>query len=115
MYHLTSHSCGDTVWQGYSEGGLSDEEVCAQMSTVLFAGSDTTSTTLSRALHMLALNPHCQDRLREELERAEVVQELLYGVADEPVYNAIDALPYLDAVCRESLRLYAPVTHLFRE
>ncbi|VDC04672.1 unnamed protein product [Peniophora sp. CBMAI 1063] len=97
------------LWQGYSEGGLTDEEVCAQMSTVLFAGSDTTSTTLSRALHMLALNPHCQDRLREELERAEVVQELLHGVADEPVYNAIDALPYLDAVCRETIRECTPL------
>ena len=79
------------------------------MSTVLFAGSDTTSTTLARALHMLALNPHCQDRLRDELERAEVVQELLYGVADEPVYNAIDALPYLDAVCRETIRECTPL------
>ena len=65
------------------------------------AGVDTTSNALSRVLHLLAQNESIQVKLRTELHAAQDQ----YG-RDIP-YDELGALPYLDAVCRETLRLYA--------
>ncbi|KAI0052745.1 cytochrome P450 [Auriscalpium vulgare] len=89
---------------------LSDEELIAQMGTLIFAGHDTTSVALCRTLHVLALNLEQQERLREELLRA---PRSAHGDEDLS-YNQLSALPYLDAVCKETLRLYSPVTQLHR-
>ena len=64
----------------------------------LVAGTDTTSTTLSRILHLLALHPDAQDRLRKELIEAHEDNE-------ELTYDQLISLPFLEAVCRETLRL----------
>ena len=71
-------------------------------STFILAGMDTTSNALSRILHLLAQNPSVQDRLRAELNAATAG-----GTADLD-YDGLMSLPYLDAVCRETLRVYAP-------
>ncbi|EJF55944.1 cytochrome P450 [Dichomitus squalens LYAD-421 SS1] len=86
-----------------AEDRLPDKEVLAQMGTFILAGVDTTSNVLSRVLHLLSQNQDVQDKLRVELHAA---QEQ-YG-RDIP-YDELGALPYLDAVCRETLRLWAPV------
>jgi cytochrome P450 len=46
---------------------MDDEEIMHQISTVLFAGHETTGTALMWALHQLANNPEIQERLREEI------------------------------------------------
>ncbi|PIL34523.1 cytochrome P450 [Ganoderma sinense ZZ0214-1] len=90
-----------------SEGErLSDEELIAQMSTFTLAGMDTTSNALSRILHVLAQHPDAQEKLRAELVEAQGGPD---GDADMS-YDALDKLPYLDAVCRETLRVFAPVS-----
>ncbi|VDB84948.1 unnamed protein product [Peniophora sp. CBMAI 1063] len=89
------------------EDRLPDEVLLAQVVTFLFAGTDTTSNALSRILCMLAVNPDAQDRLREELIEAGAPD------ADLP-YEVLDHLPFLDAVCRETLRLHAPVRLIHR-
>ena len=66
---------------------------------------DTTSNALSRILHVLALHPSAQEKLRTELIEAHGGPD---GDADLS-YDALDKLPYLDAVCRETLRVFAPV------
>lgn len=58
---------------------------------------DTTSNALSRILHLLAEHPDIQQKVREELMAMSGGKDLAY---DELV-----SLPYLDAVCRETLRL----------
>ena len=95
---------------------LSDEEVIAQVSyvspsdwspspktltelefrTFILAGMDTTSNATSRLLHLLALNPSVQEKLREEILDAQAGEEVSYDQVME--------LPYLDAVTRETLR-----------
>nr|VWO98254.1 Non-specific serine/threonine protein kinase (EC [Ganoderma boninense] len=86
---------------------LSDEELIAQMSTFTLAGMDTTSNALSRILHLLAQHPDAQEKLRAELIAAQGGPD---GDGDASLsYDALDKLPYLDAVCRETLRLFAPV------
>jgi cytochrome P450 len=48
----------------------------------------------------LAQHPEAQDRLREELKQAKADN-------DDLSYDDLVNLPYLDAVCRETLRLWA--------
>ena len=63
------------------------------------AGMDTTSNAMSRVLHLLALHPDVQDKLRAELVNARET----YG--EDVPFDDLMALPYLDAICRETLRL----------
>ncbi|KAI0697071.1 cytochrome P450 [Cerioporus squamosus] len=85
---------------------LSNEELIAQVSTFILAGMDTTSNATSRLLHLLAINPDVQQKLRDEILEAQAGQEVSY--------DQVMDLPYLDAVTRETLRLYGPVGKLSR-
>lgn len=67
-------------------------------STLVFAATDTTSNALSCTLHLLAQHPDVQDKLRAELLAAA-------GPDEDIPYDDVVSLPYLDAVCRETLRL----------
>lgn len=69
-------------------------------STLIFAAMDTTSNALSRVFHLLAQSPDVQERLRREIVEAREQN----GGKDMP-YDILVSLPYLDAVCRETLRL----------
>jgi cytochrome P450 len=72
------------------------------------AGYETTATTLTFCSYELALNPHIQERLYEEVE----------GAVDsdgEIGYEVLAKLPLLDAVLSETLRLYPPVLRLERK
>lgn len=60
---------------------------------------DTTSTAMARTLHLLATKQDIQDKLRNEIIDARKA----LGNLD---YDQLVSLPYLDAVCRETLRLY---------
>ncbi|KAI0791323.1 cytochrome P450 [Abortiporus biennis] len=86
---------------------LSEEELLGQISTLLFAAMDTTSGALAHALHMLAERPDVQDKLRQEILQAQEQGE------DIP-FDTLMNLPYLEAVCRETLRVHSPVTTLLR-
>ncbi|KAJ7141737.1 cytochrome P450 [Mycena crocata] len=79
---------------------LSDEQVLAQVPTFLVAGHETTSTAVTWALFALTQNLAAQTRLREEV---------LAMSTDTPTMDELNALPYLECVVREALRLYAPV------
>ena len=68
-------------------------------STFIMAGVDTTSNAMSRVLHLLAENPEIQEKLRSELVHARET----YG--EDIPFDDLMALPYLDAICRETLRL----------
>ena len=68
--------------------------------TFTFAGTDTTSNALARILHLLCLYPGAQDKLRAELLAARAEHD-----GEDLEYDELVALPYLDAVCRETLRL----------
>ena len=60
---------------------------------------DTTSSALSRTLSQLVQYPEVQGRLREEIRVAKKDSDVL-------TYDQLDSLPFLDAVCRETLRLF---------
>ena len=53
------------------EARMSRSEIVSQMRTIMLAGQETTSNTLSWALCELARQPHIQSRLRAEVRDAE--------------------------------------------
>ncbi|KAF8525162.1 cytochrome-450 hydroxylase [Hysterangium stoloniferum] len=84
---------------------ISDEDIFNQISTFLFAGSDTSSLSLTWTLYLLAKHPEVQSKVREELKsvRAKLSESWIV------LYRALDALPVLDGVVRESLRFIPPI------
>ena len=76
---------------------LSNLNICR---TFTFAGTDTTSNAVARILHLLCLHPEVQDKLRTELLEARSRND-----GHDLEYDELVNLPYLDAVCRETLRL----------
>lgn len=68
------------------------------ISSLIFAATDTTSNALARTLLLLSEHQDVQDKLRAELKNT------THDGEDIP-YDRLVELPYLDAVCRETLRL----------
>ncbi|KAJ7059524.1 cytochrome P450 [Mycena amicta] len=76
---------------------ISDEVIVAQIPTFLVAGHETTGTATAWALYALSTHPSIQNTLRTEFE----------SQTGTDLPTALNALPYLDKVVREVLRLYA--------
>jgi len=89
------------------EDRMSKEELLGQISTLTFAAMDTTSGALARILHLLSTHQDVQSRLRQEIVEARSRNGNLE-------YDELVALPYLEAVCRETLRIYPPVSYVQR-
>ena len=81
--------------------GFSDKEVRDQLMTLMFAGHDTSTSTVTFALWELAHHPEALARLREEQDR-------VLGGAPPTIDQMERELPYLDMVVDEVLRLYPP-------
>lgn len=88
------------------EDALTDEEIMGQMSTLIFAAFDTTSSALARIMHKLANNLDVQEKLRAEIQEARKDGDVSF--------DTLVNLPYLEAVCRETLRVYSPVPQIAR-
>ncbi|KAJ7115674.1 cytochrome P450 [Mycena epipterygia] len=78
---------------------LSEAEVIAQIPTFLFAGHVGSSSS-AWALHALSLNIAAQTKLREE-------RHTLF--TDNPTMDELNALPYLEMVIRETMRVHSPL------
>jgi cytochrome P450 len=85
------------------EGGeaFNDREIRDQVMTLMFAGHDTSTSTLTFMLHELARHPEVLARLGEEQDR------VLAGAT--PTVDQLEReMPYLEMVLDEVLRLYPP-------
>ena len=74
----------------------------------MLAGLDTTSNGLSRILYLLAQDQESQERLRTELLEARSRPVTEPNGANIP-HDELMKLPYLDAVFRETMRLYPTI------
>lgn len=83
---------------------LPEPELLDELRTLVIAGHETTATTLGWALDRLHRHPAALARLRDELSPL--------GATPSP--EALAALPYLGAVCDETLRLHPIVPILAR-
>ena len=91
-----------------SEDGerFSDEDVVNHMIFAMMAAHDTSTITLAMMGYFLARHPVWQQRLREE---SLALAKPVIGFDD------LDALPSMDLVFKETLRMNAPVGMLARE
>ncbi|KZT73293.1 cytochrome P450 [Daedalea quercina L-15889] len=89
------------------EDRLPEAEVVAQTAVLIVTATDTTSNTLARILELLAEHPNMQHRLRAETIEAWQDGDVSYG--------RLMQLPLLDAVYRETVRLYTPATWVIRD
>lgn len=78
--------------------GMTDVELRDQLITLLVAGYEAPTTALHWGLYWIHHLPEVQEKLRQELDR----------LGENPDLNTISHLPYLNAVCLETLRLYPP-------
>ncbi|XP_020495364.2 cytochrome P450 3A40 [Labrus bergylta] len=89
------------------EKGLSDHEILSQAMIFLFAGYETTSSSLTFLSYNLALNPHIMTRLQQEIDST-------FPNKTPVEYQALMQMEYLDSAINESLRLYPIASRLER-
>ncbi|KAI0021138.1 cytochrome P450 78A3 [Xylariomycetidae sp. FL0641] len=99
------------------ERGLSFETMRDQVMTFLGAGHDTTATGVAWTIHLLSTHPEIQSRLREEIKdhMPFLFDEETRLDADAIAASDPDHLPFLDNVCRESLRYIPPIPMTVRQ
>uniref|UniRef100_A0A8D1EZE9 unspecific monooxygenase n=1 Tax=Sus scrofa TaxID=9823 RepID=A0A8D1EZE9_PIG len=86
---------------------LSDQELVAQSIIFIFAGYETTSSSLSFLAYILATHPDVQQKLQEEIDATFPSKAL-------PSYDSLAQMEYLDMVVNEILRLYPIAARLER-
>nr|ABK55756.1 P450 monooxygenase-like protein [Stylosanthes guianensis] len=95
-----------------TSGHTRDNIIKANIMNLMLAGSDTTSTTMTWILSMLLTNKHALKRAQEEID-------LRVGKDKSVKASDIKNLVYLQAIFKETLRLYPPgpllVPHEARE
>ena len=80
--------------------------------TLLFAGQDTSAATLSWTLHLLSLHPEKQERVVNEIIS---VAGGIDAESQSISKQMISRMPYLDAVIKESMRLYPVAPFIVRK
>ena len=75
---------------------MSDRELHDELITLLLAGHETTATALAWAFYWIHHQPEIYNKLLSELD----------DLGDNPDPMAVIKLPYLNAVCCETLRIY---------
>src|SRR4051794_13055902 len=87
--------------QGAGGEEFTDTEIRDQVMTLMFAGHDTSTSTLTFMLHELARHPEVTRRLHTE-------QEQVLGGESPTAQQLEKEMPYLEMVLDEILRLYPP-------
>ena len=80
---------------------MTNQELRDELMTLLFAGHETTATALTWAFYWIHSFPSVREKLLQELD----------SLGENPDPMEIFRLPYLSAVCQETLRIY-PVAML---
>lgn len=101
VLHLLIEATDDTG------GPLTDDEIVGECVGFLFAGHETTASTLTWALYLLASTPDAQDRVAAEGD------QLLASATPTP--EALHQLDYTSRVVEETLRLYPPAIAIARK
>ena len=96
--------------QEKGEEGPSDDEIAANVMTLLLAGEDTTANTLSYMIHFLMEFPGVQSAVQEEVDR-------IFGMTEQPWQDPAtpDRLRYIEAFANEAMRCKPVGGHLFLE
>ena len=90
--------------QGKAGEVMNDDQIAANIFSIIFGGIDTSRNLTESALYKLSMEPELQSRLRE------TVRNQVLDTGDGEEYAKYDNSPLLDAFIKESLRLYSPIT-----
>ncbi|KAL8387205.1 hypothetical protein RB595_010079 [Gaeumannomyces hyphopodioides] len=82
------------------DSGASEEFLLDQVLSIILAGRDTTAAGLSGVFHYLARAPDAVRKLRAEMEGLGV---------ENPTWEELRGMKYLQNIIREALRLFPPV------
>lgn len=104
-------SMNDIISLLVKSNDFSDVELAHQTLTMMAAGHETTSSTLSWCIYLLSLHPNVAQKVRNEV-RAHLPSP---HSGDTISAAQIDSLPWLNAVCNETTRLYPTVPVTIRE
>ncbi|KAF2099853.1 cytochrome P450, partial [Rhizodiscina lignyota] len=89
-------------------------EIISNMKTFIFAGHDTTATTIAYALYFLHFYPNVYQKLVQELEEVygagASYETISNAIKEDP--HSINKLEYLTAIVKETLRLFPPASTL---
>jgi cytochrome P450 family 110 len=83
---------------------MTNEQIRDELKTLLLAGHETTASSIAWAIYWIHRTPEVYERLKAELEPL--------GTVPDP--QALIKLPYLKAVCQETLRMCLPVPFAVR-
>lgn len=86
---------------------LNDHEILSQSMIFIFAGYETTSSSLTFLAYNLATNPDVMRKLQEEID-------ITFPDKAPVQYQPLMEMEYLDSVINESLRLYPIASRLER-
>jgi unspecific monooxygenase len=102
---LTGNDVLSLMMSARDENGqpMTDAELKDELMTLLVAGHETTATALAWAFYWIHQLPQVREKLLGELD----------SLGDDPERMAIAKLPYLNAVCSETLRIYPIVPFAF--
>lgn len=89
------------------ETGISDQEIIDETLTMLMAGHETTGSTLSVALYLVAKHPEVEERFLREMD--EVLGD------SEPTADDFDSLVYTQCIVQETMRMYPAAWAMSRE
>lgn len=75
---------------------MTDQQLRDELMTLLLAGHETTASALAWALYWIHKQPTVKEKLLQELE----------SIGTHPDPSEVAKLPYLTALCQETLRIY---------
>ncbi|KAK3394828.1 cytochrome P450 [Podospora didyma] len=100
----------DILSVALESGGFTDENLVDQLMTFLAAGHETTASSMTWAIYLLSKHQDVQTRLRAEIrERLPPIDGSIAGDSSTVSSIDVDRMPYLNAVCAEIIRYFAPV------
>ncbi|XP_043278294.1 cytochrome P450 9e2-like [Venturia canescens] len=100
MIQLMMESRGKKCGGENDDHDLTIQEMTAQAFVFFLGGFETSATVMCFVAHEIAGNPDIQTRLRNEID------DVMTETNGDVTYEAINGMPYLDAVVNETLRIY---------
>ncbi|KAL4732965.1 cytochrome P450 [Aspergillus similis] len=87
----------DQMFKMQKEGKVDDEDIFSTINGNIVAGADSSAITLSAVIYLLSQNPRARQKLRDEID----------AQPEGPIsFTNCQAMPYLQAVIKETLRLH---------
>ncbi|KAK9540652.1 hypothetical protein VZT92_003092 [Zoarces viviparus] len=107
LQHMINSQTANAPSKEKQNTGLTDHEILSQATMFVFAGYETSATTLVFLAYNLARNPEVMKRLQEEIDST-------FPNKGAVQYEDLMQMEYLDSVVNESLRLYPPAGRIDR-